>query len=40
MIYDRICYYDYVIILFNMIKSYWIVLYFIVMMIVINEYNS
>lgn len=40
MIYDRICYYDYVIILFNMIMSYLIVLYFIVMMIVINEDKS
>lgn len=39
MIYDRICYYDYVIILFNMIMSYLIVLYFIVIMIV-NEYYS
>lgn len=40
MIYDRICYYDYVIILLNMIKSNWIALYFIAMMTAINEDNS
>lgn len=40
MIYDRICYYDYVIILLNMIMSYLIALYFIAMITAINEYNS
>lgn len=40
MIYDRICYYDYVIILLNMIMSNWIALYFIAMMTAINEDKS
>lgn len=40
MIYDKICYYDYVIILLNMIMSNLIALYFIAMMTAINDYNS